>query len=138
MIQFKLLHNYATTPTRGTDGSAGFDLYATDNHLIHPGARVKIPTGVSVAMPEGYAGFMWPRSGFAVKHGFDLLAGLIDADFRGELQIAGINHGDKAIEIRRGDRVAQLVVSPVMTLMEVVGSLDETGRGNGAFGSTGV
>lgn len=139
MIQFKLLHNYATEPTRATDGSAGFDLYATDNHDVWPGARVKIPTGVQMDIPEGYAGFIWPRSGMAVKHGFDILAGLIDSDFRGEIMVAGINHGDRMIEIRRGDRIAQIVFSPVLTLAKMVDHIEgETERGSGGFGSTGL
>lgn len=138
MIQFKLLHNYATEPTRATDGSAGFDLYATDNHTVWPGARVKIPTGIQMAIPDGYAGFVWPRSGMAVKHGFDILAGLIDSDFRGEVMVAGINHGDRMIEVKRGDRVAQIVFSPVMTEAAAVDDLDDTSRGAGGFGSTGA
>lgn len=138
MIQFKLLHNYATTPTRATDGSAGFDLYATDHCTVYPGARVKIPTGISLAIPAGHAGFIWPRSGMAVKYGFDIHAGLIDADFRGEIMVAGMNHGDRIIEVRRGDRVAQIVFSPVMVLAQVVDALDDTVRGSGGFGSSGV
>jgi len=139
MIKFKLIHNYATQPTRATDGSAGFDLYATDNHMVWPGARVKIPTGVQMEIPEGYAGFVWPRSGMAVRHGFDILAGLIDSDFLGEVMVAAINHGDVPIEIRRGDRIAQIVFSPVMTIMEMTDSITkESERGTGSFGSTGV
>ena len=138
MIELKLLHNYATKPTRATPGSAGFDLYATDNHTVWPGARVKIPTGIQMAIPEGYAGFVWPRSGMAVKHGFDILAGLIDSDFRGEVMVAGINHGDRMIEIKRGDRVAQIVFSPVMTEAVAVDDLGDTSRGAGGFGSTGL
>lgn len=138
MIKIKLLHNYATEPTRATDGSAGFDLYATDNHTVWPGARVKIPTGISMAIPEGYAGFIWPRSGMAVKYGFDTHAGLIDSDFRGEVMVAGMNHGDRPIDIRRGDRVAQIVFSPVVALSRMVDNLDDTERGSGGFGSSGV
>lgn len=138
MIKFRLIHSYATQPTRATDGSAGFDLYATDNHVVWPGARVKIPTGVQMEIPDGYAGFVWPRSGMAFKYGFDILAGLIDSDFRGEAMVAGINHGEQPIEIRRGDRVAQIVFSPVMVLSEMVETVDETERGSGSFGSTGL
>lgn len=139
MIKYKLLHQYATEPSRATDGSAGFDLYATDNHHVWPGAQVKIPTGVSFAIPGDHAGFIWPRSGMAVKYGFDILAGLIDSDFLGEVMVAAINHGDKPIEIRRGDRIAQIVFSPVMTLMEMTDSIQrDSQRGAGAFGSSGV
>jgi len=138
MIKFKTLHNYATEPTRATGGSAGFDLYSVDNVTVWPGAHVKIATGVAMAIPKEYAGFIWPRSGLATKHGFDLLAGLLDSDYRGEIHVCGINHGDKPIEIRRGDRIAQIVVSPVMVLAEMVDELDDTGRGSGGFGSTGL
>jgi len=138
MIKYKLLHNYATEPARATEGSAGFDLYATDNHQVWPGAQVKIPTGISLDIPEGYAGFIWPRSGMAVKYGFDILAGLIDSDFRGEIMVAAINHGERPIEIRRGDRVAQIVFSPVLTLAAMTDDIEETERGAGGFGSTGV
>lgn len=138
-IKFKLMHNYATEPTRATPGSAGFDLYATDNHVVWPGARVKIPTGIQCEIPEGHAGFIWPRSSLALKHGFDILAGLIDSDYRGEIMIAGINHGDTPFEVRRGDRIAQLVVSPIHVLAKMVGVIDEnTERGAGGFGSTGI
>ena len=138
MIKFKTLHNYATEPTRATGGSAGFDLYAVDNVTVWPGAHVKIGTGIAMAVPEGYAGFLWPRSGLATKHGFDLLAGLVDSDYRGESHVCGINHGDKPIAIRCGDRIAQIVVSPVMVLAKVVDELDDTERGAGGFGSTGL
>jgi dUTP pyrophosphatase len=74
----------------------------------------------------------------AIKYGFDILAGLIDADFTGEIMVAGMNHGDQSIEIRRGERVAQIVFSPVNVLCEMVQELDDTDRGSGAFGSTGV
>lgn len=138
MIKFKTLNNYATAPTRATDGSAGFDLYSTDNYTIWPGAHVKIATGVAMSIPKDCAGFIWPRSGLATKHGFDLLAGLVDSDYRGELHVCGINHGDRAIEVKRGDRIAQIVVSPIVTLARMVDELDDTDRGSGGFGSTGA
>jgi dUTP pyrophosphatase len=138
VIKVKLLHNYATLPKQGTPGSAGFDLYATENHTIWPGARVKMPTGVALEIPPGYAGFIWPRSGMAVKHGFDTHAGLIDSDYRGEISVAGMNHGDRAIEIRRGERVAQIVFSPVSTLLEMVTELEDPETRQGGFGSTGI
>ena len=137
MIKFKLLNEHAKEPKRATNGSAGFDLYATDNYTIWPGAHVKIPTGVSCSFPSTHGGFIWPRSGLATKYGFDLLAGLDDSDYRGEIHVCGINHGDRKIEIMRGDRIAQLVVSPVETDAELVDYLDDTERGSGSFGSTG-
>lgn len=137
-IKFKLMHNYATAPTRATDGSAGFDLYATDHHHVWPGAQVKIPTGVSFSIPVDHAGFIWPRSGMAVKYGFDILAGLIDSDYVNEVHVVGINHGDKPIEIKRGDRIAQIVFTPVMTLAKMVDQINDPKTRSGGFGSTGV
>jgi len=138
MIKIKTLHNYATMPARATDGSAGFDLYATENHTVWPGARVKIPTGISLSMPSDMAGFIWPRSGMAVKYGFDTHAGLIDSDFRNEIMVAGMNHGERPIEIRRGDRVAQIVFTPISTLVEMAEELDDPKTRDGGFGSTGL
>lgn len=137
-ILFQRTDPEATTPTRATDGSAGFDFYALSRVDIFPGAVAKIPTGIKVAIPEGHAGFMWPRSGLAVKQGLDLLAGLIDSDYRGEIHVAAINHGERMIEIRPGDRIAQMVVGPVMYEAEEVDSLPDPGTRTGGFGSTGV
>ena len=136
-IKIKLLHQYATQPTRVTEGSAGFDLYATENHTVWPGARVKIPTGVSLGIPAGYAGFIWPRSGMAIKYGFDILAGLIDSDFKNEIMVAAINHGERMIEIKRGERIAQIIFSPVLTLLEITDSVGDQTTRFGGFGSTG-
>jgi dUTP pyrophosphatase len=138
MIKVKLLDENATQPTQGTPGSAGFDLYATSNHTVYHGALVRIPTGIALQIPEGYAGFIWPRSGMAIRYGFDTHAGLIDSDYTGEISVAGMNHGDRPIEIKKGDRIAQIVFSPVMALMQLVNELDDTERGSGSFGSTGV
>lgn len=139
MIQFKKLTSDAITPTRATDGSAGFDLYAVNNLSILPGAQVKIPTGIACAIPENNAGFIWPRSGLAVKFGINIHAGLIDSDYRGEIHVCLINHGKNIIDIRKGERIAQLVVSPVLLMSEAVDNLSDPGtRGVGSFGSTGA
>lgn len=138
MIKFKKLHELAKIPARATAGSAGFDLYAIEHCIIWPFAQVKIATGIATAIPDGYAGFVWPRSGMAVKHGINKHAGLIDSDYRGEIHVCLINHGDKMVEIYPGDRIAQLVVSAVMTDAIEVDGLDDTERGVGGFGSTGA
>ena len=138
MIYFKRLHELAKIPTRATEGSAGFDLYATEHMIIWPFAQVKIPTGISVSLPPGSAGFIWPRSGLAVKNGINVHAGLIDSDYRGEIHVCLINHGDKSVEIYPGDRIAQLVVSPVFVEATEAESLGATARGAGGFGSTGA
>jgi dUTP pyrophosphatase len=131
-------------PSRASAGAAGLDLAAAvpeDAPLtLAPGARALVPTGFAFALPDGHEGQVRPRSGLAAKHGVTVLnaPGTIDADYRGEVQVILINHGDEPVVIRRGERVAQLVVAPV-TRAEVaeVAGLDETARGAGGFGSTG-
>jgi len=112
-----------------------------DQVTIGPGARALIPTGFAVAIPAGYEIQVRPRSGLAVKHGLSLpnSPGTIDADYRGEVKIAMINLGQEPVTIKRGDRVAQLVVAPVVrAALDVVSELDDTARGSGGFGHTGV
>ena len=129
-------------PAARTAGSAGLDLCAAvDGPLvIPPGGRVLVPTGFAIAIPLGFEGQVRPRSGLAVEHGVTVLnaPGTIDADYRGEVKVALVNHGDEPFAVTRGMRIAQLVVAPVtaVRLTEVV-ELDETGRGSGGFGSTG-
>lgn len=138
MIKFKKLNDGAQTPKQGRDGDAGFDLYADKSCEIWPGGQATIPTGVACQLPEGFAGFIWPRSGMATRHMINVHAGLIDQNYRGEIQVCLINHGDRKIEIRKGDRVAQMVVSPFLTGAVEVDELDDTERGNNGFGSSGV
>jgi len=137
-LPVKRLHPDAQLPTRGTPESAGLDLYAYERiATISPGKRLLIKTGVSVAIPDGHVGLIWPRSGIAVKHGLDVLAGVIDADYRGEIRVALINHGNEAVRICRGSRVAQLLIKPVAMLTPVdAEELPDTERGAGGFGST--
>jgi len=122
-------------------GDAGADMAANEEVTIEPGATVIVGTGLSMAIPEGYAGFVLPRSGLAVKHGVTVAnaPGLIDSGYRGELRVGLINHSDVAFRIEPGDRIAQLVIMEVETpTFMLVESLDETARGDGGFGSTGV
>lgn len=137
MIKFQLMNGYAKQPTRGTDQSAGFDLYSTKSFDLRPGVRHAFPIGVCCAIPEGWCGMIYPRSGWAVKHGLDKLAGLIDSDYRGEIHAVLYNSGDEVIEVRQGDRIAQMVVVQYMGDSVVVDCLDDTERGAGGFGSTG-
>jgi dUTP pyrophosphatase len=130
-------------PSYETDGSSGMDVRAAvaDKIVIEPGARALVPTGFAVAIPVGYEIQVRPRSGLAVKHGLSLpnTPGTIDADYRGEVKIALINLGAESVTIRRGERIAQLVVAPVVrAVIELVSGLDETTRGGGGFGHTGV
>jgi dUTP pyrophosphatase len=129
-------------PSYAHEGDAGIDLYAATDAFLKPGERAAIPTGVAVAIPEGYAGFVQPRSGLALRKGLGLVnsPGLIDSGYRGEIKVAVINlDPDEPIEIRRGDKVAQLVVAPVAQVEFVEHEhLPDSGRGPGGFGSTGA
>lgn len=131
-------------PRQQTAGSAGVDLPAAlapgDELVLAPGARSLVPTGFSIALPEGYEAQIRPRSGLAAKHGITVLnaPGTIDADYRGEVKVILINHGTDPFAIRRGDRIAQMVVAPVVAVQFTqVEALDETERGTGGHGSTG-
>ena len=138
-IKFKRLHEKATLPTRGSELSAGLDLYAIGNYTIYIGSQVKIATGLSTAIPDGFYGRVAPRSGMAVNHGINVHAGVIDADYRGEVHVCLINHGSKQIEIKPGDRIAQLIIETCsLDVAEWADDLDNTGRGTGGFGSTGA
>jgi len=131
-------------PAYETAGAAGLDVRAavpeTSPLELAPGGRALVPTGLSVAVPDGYELQMRPRSGLAARHGITCLnsPGTIDSDFRGELKVILINHGDAAFEIARGERIGQLVLAPVVRLAWApVETLPESARGPGGFGSTG-
>ena len=127
-------------PAYATDGAAGMDAVAAEDVTLAPGARHAVATGLALAIPPGYEIQVRPRSGLALKHGITVpnTPGTIDSDYRGELKVILINHGPHPFEVRRGDRIAQLVLAPVTraTWLEV-DELDETTRGEGGFGSTG-
>ena len=130
-------------PQYETDQSAGMDLRAAiDGPLeIAPGARALVPTGLRIALPPGTEAQVRPRSGLALRHGISMVntPGTIDADYRGELRVILINLGDEPFRVERGDRIAQLVIAPVLRAeMVEVEDLDETARGDGGFGHTGV
>ncbi len=129
-------------PAYARPGDAGADLVARDDHELAPGGgRARVSTGVSVAIPEGYAGFVLPRSGLALRHGVTCLntPGLIDAGYRGELQVLLVNTDpSEAFTVRRGERIAQLVIMKVeQAAFAVVDAHDDTDRGAGGWGSTG-
>ena len=130
-------------PSYATAQSAGLDLMAAveGEVTLPPGARQLIPTGLSIALPAGYEAQVRPRSGLALKHGITVLnsPGTIDADYRGEVKVLLINHGAEDFVLKRGDRIAQMVVAPVTRIAwNQVARLDETERGAGGYGSTGV
>jgi len=132
-------------PSYETAQAAGMDLRAAvaeDAPLVlHPGDRFAVPTGLAIALPAGFEAQVRPRSGLAFKAGITCLnsPGTVDADYRGEVKVILINHGEAAFTIRRGERIAQLVIAPVaQAVWAEVDSLDDTARGTGGFGSTGV
>ena len=141
-IQIKKLNENATIPTRGSDRAAGYDLYAClENEItIGAGETVKIGTGLSIAVPEGYFGAIFARSGLAAKEGLRPAncVGVADSDYRGEYIVALHNDSSISRVVTPGERIAQLVVMPYLSVeFEEVDSLDETERGAGGFGSTG-
>ena len=138
-LKFKKLHPAARLPTRGSAGAAGLDLYAVERVTIAPGGRAAVRTGLAVAIPEGFYGRVAPRSGLAVRHGIDVLAGVVDSDYRGEILCALVNHGREPFEVEPGARVAQLVVEAIASPEPAwAEDLEETVRGAGGFGSTGA
>ncbi len=128
------LPNYTTT------GAAGLDLRSADSLTIKPSARALVATGIAIALPQNFEAQVRPRSGLAVKHGVTVLnsPGTIDCDYRGEIKVPMINHGTEDFIIIRGDRIAQMVIAPVVQVqLHEVKALDETTRGAGGFGSSG-
>jgi dUTP pyrophosphatase len=130
-------------PAYATSGSAGLDLAAavSDPITIAPGGRAMVPTGLAIALPEGFEAQVRPRSGLAARSGVTVLntPGTIDADYRGEIQVILANFGDQPFKVSRGERIAQLVVAPVTQLAwQATDRLPETTRGAGGFGSTGI
>ena len=127
-------------PGYATDGAAGMDVLSAEDLTLAPGARHAVATGLALAIPAGFEVQVRPRSGLALKHGITVpnTPGTIDSDYRGELKVILINHGSDPFEVRRGDRIAQLVLAPVTRAAWLaVEELDETARGEGGFGSTG-
>jgi dUTP pyrophosphatase len=127
-------------PAYATTHAAGMDVVAAETLWLNPGERHAVATGFAIAIPEGYEVQVRPRSGLALKHGITCLntPGTIDADYRGEVKVILANLGNEAFQVRRGDRIAQLVPAAVTPArMEEVAELDETARGTGGFGSTG-
>lgn len=141
-VPIKNLDSTLEVPSYTREGDAGLDLKSTVDAVLQPFQRSLIPCGISVAIPQGYAGFIVPRSGLAAKHGISIVnaPGLIDSNYRGEIKAILVNlDPEESFEIKRGDRIAQLVImeTPLVKLMEV-DELDSTNRGASGFGSSGV
>jgi dUTP pyrophosphatase len=140
-INFVRLDRELPTPSPAHIGDAAVDLHSRIEVTLQPGERAAVPTGLAVAIPVGYAGLVLARSGHARRHGVGVVnaPGLIDSGYRGEVNVLLINHGDEVVKFERGDRIAQLAVVPVPAVDWIeVESLDETERGIGGFGSTGI
>lgn len=140
-LEFQVLSEAATLPTRAHEGDAGLDLHSAQAAHIGPGERWQLSTGLAVAIPDGHAGLVLPRSGLALRYGISLVnaPGLIDAGYRGEIGVLLQNNDPAEIfRVEPGDRIAQLVVVPIATLEPVsVEQLGDTARGTGGFGSSG-
>ncbi|WP_230116788.1 dUTP diphosphatase [Arthrobacter sp. Bi83] len=140
-VQLKMLDAGLAAPSYAHPGDAGADLRAREDVVLEPGERRLVPTGVSIALPDGFVALIHPRSGLATKHGLTVVnaPGTVDAGYRGEIAVTLLNTDkDKAIELRRGDRIAQMVIQRVEYAQFVaVGELSDSVRGAGGFGSTG-
>lgn len=138
VLNFKHLDPRVVLPTRGSVAAAGLDLYSIEAITIAAKERGLIRTGLAVAIPEGYYGRIAPRSGLATRHGLDVLSGVIDADYRGEILCLLLNTGDDEIHLPEGSKFCQLIIEKIITPTAAWSEeLDETARGAGGFGSTG-
>lgn len=138
MIKIKLLNNNAKIPERAHQTDAGADLFSTEDVWIFANERKVVSTGVSLEIPEGYYGRVAPRSGLAVKKGIDVLAGVIDSSYRGEIKVVLLNTDKEDFEIKKGDKIAQLIIEKHYNFdFEVVKNLESTDRGDKGFGSSG-
>ena len=140
-MKIKKLLDEAIIPTRGSADAAGLDLYAPFNYQLFPHTTVKVSTGIAMAIPKGYVGLIFARSGLATKQGLRPAncVGVVDSDYRGEIIVALHNDSDNTQTIEARSRVAQMVIIPYEAVdIEVVDELDDTERGSGGFGSTGI
>lgn len=138
-ILVQKLHPDAIVPAFAHPGDAGMDLYSVEDLVIGPGERRSVPTGIAIALPDGYVSLVWDKSGVSHKFGVKTLGGVLDSGYRGEYLIGLVNLGQADFEIKKGQKIAQLLIQKVEhPEIEVVETLDETSRGTGGFGSTGV
>ncbi|WP_051002479.1 dUTP diphosphatase [Magnetospirillum molischianum] len=139
VIPFKKLDPAAVIPSYGSAGAAGMDLSSIEETIVAPGDRRLVKTGIAGAVPSGFYARIAPRSGLALKHGIDVLAGVVDEDYRGEIGVILINTGQTSFVVKAGDRIAQLIVEQIGRPAPIeVDDLPDTVRGAGGFGSTGV
>lgn len=138
-LKVKKLTFDAVVPTRGSNGAVGYDLYSSEDAIVpNQAGRALVGTGITVVLPPGVYGRVAPRSGLAVKHCINVGAGVIDPDYTGEIKVVLFNHGMNDFEIKKGDRIAQLVLERCETPpIEEISIVEDTERGSGGFGSTG-
>ena len=138
MIKINLINVNAKLPTRGSQESAGLDLHTIESVTIPSGHRALLKTGLSMSMPSGYVGLIWPRSKLAAKMGIDVLAGVVDSDYRGEIMVSLLNTSLDNVELQVGDKVAQMIIQKHFSdmEMEVVNNLDDTPRGKNGVNSS--
>lgn len=135
-MNIEILDDNATIPTSGSLQSAGYDLYSVDNATIGHGKLAKLRTGIAMQIPDGYVGLIWERSKLASRYGIQVMGGVIDSDYRGEIMISIMNNGQE-FEVKVGDKIAQIILQPIIKPeLEVVNQLDETERGSQGINST--
>ena len=138
-VSYKLLTESAKMPFKAHPTDAGFDLFADENAWVFAKQRQTIKTGISFDMPDNMAGLIWPRSGLSVKKGIDVLAGVVDSGYRGEIMVCLYNTSDEDVEISRGDRIAQIIFQEVPAISLLLREeLETSQRGSNGFGSTGT
>ena len=139
LLKVKLLSEHATLPSRATHGSAGYDLAASHMTVVPRHGKTLVQTDISILVPQGHYGRIAPRSGLALKHHIDVGAGVIDPDYRGPVGVILFNHGPEDFHVKQGDRIAQLILEQISTPPVVeVDDLEDSVRGEGGFGSTGI
>jgi len=137
-LKVKRIHPEAKLPVYGHPGDAGLDLFSVADRTLGPGEVFAVPTGIQVAVPPGFVGLVWDKSGISLK-GVHRLAGVVDAGYRGEVQVVMINLGREPFALKKGMKIAQMLIQPVASVAVVESeSLDGTSRGEGGFGSTGL
>jgi dUTP pyrophosphatase len=137
-LKIKRIHPAAKLPGYGHPGDAGLDLYSAVDHVLAPASVFAVPTGIKMAIPPGHVGLVWDKSGISLK-GVHRLAGVVDAGYRGEVQVVMVNLGGEPFAIRTGMKIAQMLIQPVASVSVVeTEELNDTSRGEGGFGSTGL
>lgn len=138
-LKIKRLDKELELPNFAHEHDAAMDLRASHDEILQPGEKKIVKTGIQMAIPKGYAGLIWDRSGLAAKNSIHTMAGVIDAGYRGELGVVMINLGKDNFQVEKGMRIAQLIIHPILNMkVTEVENLDETSRGEGGFGSTGL